>query len=113
MLAGGGGGGYGGGGGGRGDDFIVQEDTVFVSGMNQDTSEEEISQHFGSIGVIKVRILCVKAIFRLPQGVLETLASNNVRKINHLESKTALENIVGVKSSDQIAEIKPLKKLTL
>ncbi|KAG8306916.1 hypothetical protein J6590_035994 [Homalodisca vitripennis] len=47
----GGGGGFGGGRGG--DDFIVQEDTVFVSGMSQNTSEDMIQQHFGSIGIIK------------------------------------------------------------
>lgn len=48
----GGGGGFGGRG---GDDYVVQEDTVFVSGMTSATSEEEIQQHFGSIGVIKVK----------------------------------------------------------
>lgn len=57
---GGGGGGYGGGGGGRaGEDYIVQEDTVFVSGMNQSTSEEQIQQHFGSIGIIKVIVVMI------------------------------------------------------
>lgn len=40
-------------GGGNGD-FVVQEDTVFVSGMNPDLNEEDIAQHFGAIGVIKV-----------------------------------------------------------
>lgn len=41
-------------GGGGGGDFIVQEDTVFVSGMNPDLTEEDIADHFGAIGVIKV-----------------------------------------------------------
>ncbi|CAH1399961.1 unnamed protein product [Nezara viridula] len=48
-----GGGNYGGGGYGGGD-YIVQEDTVFVSGMNPATSEGDIQQHFGAIGVIKI-----------------------------------------------------------
>nr|CAD7203510.1 unnamed protein product [Timema douglasi] len=34
-------------------DMIVQEDTVFVSGMSPHMTEEDIAQHFGSIGVIK------------------------------------------------------------
>nr|CAD7261661.1 unnamed protein product [Timema shepardi] len=33
--------------------MIVQEDTVFVSGMSPHMTEEDIAQHFGSIGVIK------------------------------------------------------------
>lgn len=43
-------GGYNSGGG----DMITQEDTVFVSGMSPNLTEEDIEQHFGSIGVIKV-----------------------------------------------------------
>lgn len=39
---------------GSGGEMIVQEDTVFVSGMDQDLTEEDIAQHFGAIGVIKV-----------------------------------------------------------
>lgn len=54
---GGGGGGYGGG------DYIVQEDTVFVSGMNPATSEGDIQQHFGAIGVIKVSLKKKKLYF--------------------------------------------------
>lgn len=50
LGGGGGGGGYGGG----GNDYIVQEDTIFVSGMNPTTSEGDIQQHFGAIGIIKV-----------------------------------------------------------
>lgn len=38
----------------RSGDFIVQEDTIFVSGMSTNTSEGDIEQHFGSIGIIKV-----------------------------------------------------------
>lgn len=34
--------------------MIVQEDTVFVSGMTVATTEDDIQEHFGSIGVIKV-----------------------------------------------------------
>lgn len=39
--------------------MVTQEDTIFVSGMDPSISEEEICQHFGAIGVIKVRILYV------------------------------------------------------
>lgn len=34
--------------------MVVQEDTVFVSGMDSSINEEEIADHFGSIGIIKV-----------------------------------------------------------
>jgi len=37
--------------------MVTQEDTIFVSGMDPSISEEEICQHFGAIGIIKVRIL--------------------------------------------------------
>ncbi|CAG5136385.1 unnamed protein product, partial [Candidula unifasciata] len=47
------GGGPGGPGYGLGQDMEVQEDTIFVSNMGQDVTEEIIIQHFGSIGVIK------------------------------------------------------------
>lgn len=43
-------GGYNSGGG----DMITQEDTIFVSGMSPNITEEDIEQHFGAIGVIKV-----------------------------------------------------------
>jgi RNA-binding protein FUS len=33
---------------------VVQVDTIFVSGMNPELTEDEIAQHFGSIGVIKM-----------------------------------------------------------
>lgn len=39
---------------GSGDGMVTQEDTIFVSGMDPSISEEEICQHFGAIGVIKV-----------------------------------------------------------
>lgn len=44
---------------GGGDGMVTQEDTIFVSGMDPTISEEEICQHFGAIGVIKVRILFI------------------------------------------------------
>lgn len=44
----------GGGGGGGNDNMVVQEDTIFVSGMNPQTTEDDISNHFGAIGIIKV-----------------------------------------------------------
>lgn len=34
--------------------MVVQEDTVFISGMDPNLTEEDIAQHFGAIGVIKV-----------------------------------------------------------
>lgn len=46
-------GGYGDRGGGN-DGMVTQEDTIFVSGMDPSISEEEICQHFGAIGIIKV-----------------------------------------------------------
>lgn len=49
-------GGYGDSNGGN-DRMVVQEDTVFVSGMNTDITEDEICQHFGAIGLIKVCLL--------------------------------------------------------
>lgn len=44
----------------RGDsnDLVMQEDTIFVSGMPTHASEDDIKEHFGSIGVIKVREKC-------------------------------------------------------
>lgn len=33
---------------------MIQEDTVFVSGMGPDVSEIDIADHFGAIGIIKV-----------------------------------------------------------
>ena len=40
----------------RNDGMVTQEDTIFVSGMDPAISEEEICQHFGAIGLIKVHI---------------------------------------------------------
>jgi len=37
--------------------MVTQEDTIFVSGMDPAISEEEICQHFGAIGIIKVHAL--------------------------------------------------------
>ncbi|XP_059483859.1 RNA-binding protein cabeza-like isoform X4 [Neocloeon triangulifer] len=39
--------------GGGGDQLHVQEDTIFISGMTTSISEQDIAQHFGSIGIIK------------------------------------------------------------
>lgn len=71
--SGGGGGGVGGGGG----DYIVQEDTVFISGMNPDTSDNDIAQLFGSIGIIKVfnRVQLFKIIL-FKNGTLLDLGSS-------------------------------------
>lgn len=40
--------------------MVVQEDTVFVSGMDTNINEEEIADHFGSIGIIKVTIFSLR-----------------------------------------------------
>lgn len=37
-----------------GNDMVIQEDTIFVSGMSAQTSEDDIANHFGAIGIIKV-----------------------------------------------------------
>ena len=42
-------GGYGG-----NDDTQTQPDTIFVQGLSTQITEEELGQHFGSIGIIKV-----------------------------------------------------------
>lgn len=36
--------------------MVVQDDTVFVSGMDTEVTESEINTHFGAIGIIKVHI---------------------------------------------------------
>lgn len=33
--------------------MVTQEDTIFIQGMNPSTTEDELCQHFGSIGIIK------------------------------------------------------------
>lgn len=40
--------------------MITQEDTIFVSGMNPDSDENDIANHFGQIGIIKVRSKSIK-----------------------------------------------------
>lgn len=45
--------------GGNGD-MVTQEDTIFVSGMNPQSSEEDIAEHFGAIGIIKVKFWSLK-----------------------------------------------------
>lgn len=52
----GGGSDRGGGSYGAGREMEVQQDTIFVSNMGQDVTEEQLIQHFGSIGVIKVHM---------------------------------------------------------
>lgn len=56
-MGGGSRGGYGGGGGGGGNDseIIVQQDTIFVGGMDPSVTMDEISEFFGVLGIIKVR----------------------------------------------------------
>ncbi len=38
----------------------IQHDTIFVQGLDGNITEEEMAEHFGSIGIIKVRlVMCV------------------------------------------------------
>ena len=39
---------------GAGQDMEIQQDTVFITGMDRNVSEDDLAQHFGSIGIIKV-----------------------------------------------------------
>ncbi|KAG7175769.1 RNA-binding protein cabeza-like [Homarus americanus] len=39
---------------GESSDLVMQEDTIFVSGMPANATEENIKEHFGSIGIIKM-----------------------------------------------------------
>lgn len=59
MGGGGSRGGYGGGGGsgfgGNDSEIIVQQDTIFVGGMDPSVTMDEISEFFGVLGIIKVR----------------------------------------------------------
>lgn len=34
--------------------LVIQQDTVFVSGMDPSFTEDDIADHFGSIGIVKV-----------------------------------------------------------
>lgn len=45
------------------DGMVTQEDTIFVSGMDPSISEEEICQHFGAIGIIKVCTFQTKVVW--------------------------------------------------
>ena len=42
--------------------MVKQEDTIFITGMPEHVQENDIAQHFGSIGVIKVSWLANEAI---------------------------------------------------
>lgn len=48
------GGGPGGGGGGNDSEVIVQQDTIFVAGMEPSVTMDEIAEFFGVLGIIKV-----------------------------------------------------------
>ncbi|XP_045473618.1 RNA-binding protein cabeza isoform X4 [Harmonia axyridis] len=37
-----------------GSNLVIQVDTVFVSGMNPECTEDDIAEHFGAIGIIKI-----------------------------------------------------------
>jgi len=44
----------GGGFGGQQGDIQIQEDTVFIQGLNEEVTQEQLAMHFGQIGVVKV-----------------------------------------------------------
>lgn len=48
--------------------MIIQEDTVFVSGLPTTAAPTEIAEFFGKIGIIKVKI-CIIAIISLHKKV--------------------------------------------
>lgn len=50
-------------------DMVVQEDTIFVSGMNAQTTEDDIANHFGAIGIIKV-VYSTFFVFNFNHGTL-------------------------------------------
>lgn len=43
------------GGGGNDSEVIVQQDTIFVAGMEPSVTMDEIAEFFGVLGIIKVR----------------------------------------------------------
>lgn len=44
-------------------ELVIQEDTIFISGMSTRTTEDDIKDHFGAIGVIKVPPhLCIEIV---------------------------------------------------
>jgi RNA-binding protein FUS len=47
--------------------MVTQEDTIFVSGMDATITEEEICQHFGAIGLIKVSNAGMKFLIVYPR----------------------------------------------
>lgn len=57
-MGGGSRGGYGGGGGGNDSEVIVQQDTIFVQGMEPSVTTDEIAEFFGVLGIIKARDIC-------------------------------------------------------
>ena len=42
-------------GGGGGMEKVKQPDTVFIQGLPLDVTQEQLKEHFGGIGMIKVR----------------------------------------------------------
>lgn len=55
-----------------GQDMIIQEDTIFVSGMSPQTTEDDITNHFGAIGVIKVSFICKKKVCKQIDFLIKT-----------------------------------------
>ena len=42
------------------DQMETQVDTVFVTGLPPDVTEDDLAGHFGSIGLIKVSVIYIK-----------------------------------------------------
>ena len=45
-------------------------DTVFITGLNPDITEEDLISHFGSIGVIKVGWLCYSSLAQVSSKII-------------------------------------------
>lgn len=43
--------------------LFLESDTIFISGMAPETTEEQLATHFGSIGLIKVKTRLLTFLF--------------------------------------------------
>ena len=44
--------------------MTIQQDTIFVQGLPTDIDEVSLSQYFGQIGIIKVRVVLPFPVYR-------------------------------------------------